>query len=226
MSGITPAAFISKWPHVQLTERSASQQHFLDLCEVLEHPKPAEADPAGEWFTFERGADKRGGGRGWADVWKRGFFGWEYKGKRKNLDAAFDQLLLYRESLENPPLLVVCDMDRVRVHTNFTAAVNQVHEIRLEELGEPRNLEVLRAVFFDPGRLRPQATVNDGGQPRPRRPTAARPDRGNSDLSCPVAAVDARNWCRSETPTVSLKTDLSRCHPMPAPGPYSVTSTC
>jgi hypothetical protein len=159
MSGITPAAFISKWRHVQLTERSASQQHFLDLCEVLEHPKPAEADPAGEWFTFERGADKRGGGRGWADVWKREFFGWEYKGKRKNLDAAFDQLLLYRESLENPPLLVVCDMDRIRVHTNFTAAVNQVHEIRLEELGEPRNLEVLRAVFFDPARLRPQATV-------------------------------------------------------------------
>src|SRR5215213_9783708 len=159
MSGITPAAFISKWRHVQLTERSASQQHFLDLCEVLEHPKPAEADPAGEWFTFERGADKRGGGRGWADVWKREFFGWEYKGKRKNLDAAFDQLLLYRESLENPPLLVVCDMDRIRVHTNFTAAVNQVHELRLEELGEPRNLEVLRAVFFDPKRLRPQATV-------------------------------------------------------------------
>jgi hypothetical protein len=159
MSGITPAAFISKWRHVQLTERSASQQHFLDLCEVLEHPKPAEADPAGEWFTFERGADKRGGGRGWADVWKREFFGWEYKGKRKNLDAAFDQLLLYRESLENPPLLIVCDMERIRVHTNFTAAVNQVHEIRLEDLGEPRNLEVLRAVFFDPGRLRPQATV-------------------------------------------------------------------
>ena len=50
-------------------------------------------------------------------------------------------------------------MDRIRVHTNFTAAVNQVHEIRLEELGEPQNLEVLRAVFFDPGRLRPQATV-------------------------------------------------------------------
>lgn len=49
MSWITPAAFISKWRHVQLTERSASHQHFLDLCEVLEHPKPAEADPAGEY---------------------------------------------------------------------------------------------------------------------------------------------------------------------------------
>ncbi|HYY97863.1 MAG TPA: type IIL restriction-modification enzyme MmeI, partial [Pyrinomonadaceae bacterium] len=151
--------FINKWRKVELTERSASQQHFLDLCEVFEHPKPAEADASGEWFTFERGAAKQGGGRGWADVWKRGFFGWEYKGKHRNLSAAYEQLLRYRESLENPPLLVVCDMERVVVHTNFTACVNREHEVRLEEMGEPRNLEVLRAVFHAPERLRPETTV-------------------------------------------------------------------
>jgi type II restriction/modification system DNA methylase subunit YeeA len=151
--------FINKWRRVELTERSASQQHFLDLCEVFEHPKPAEADASGEWFTFERGALKQGGGRGWADVWKRGFFGWEYKGKHRNLSAAYDQLLRYRESLENPPLLVTCDMERVVVHTNFTATVNRTHEVRLEEMGEPHNLEVLRAVFHSPERLRPEATV-------------------------------------------------------------------
>ncbi len=115
--------FISKWRKSELTERSASQQHFLDLCELFEHPKPAEADAAGKWFTFERGAAKHGGGRGWADVWKRGFFGWEYKGKRKNLEEAYKQLLLYKDSLENPPLLVVCDIERFVVRTNFTSAV-------------------------------------------------------------------------------------------------------
>jgi type II restriction/modification system DNA methylase subunit YeeA len=151
--------FIAKWRRAELTERSAAQQHFLDLCEVVAHPKPAEVDAAGQWFTFERGAAKQGGGRGWADVWKRGFFGWEYKGKHKNLDAAFQQLLRYRESLENPPLLVVSDMDRIRVHTNFTAAVNQTHEISLAELAEPRGLELLRAVFHEPERLRPQVTI-------------------------------------------------------------------
>jgi type II restriction/modification system DNA methylase subunit YeeA len=151
--------FINKWRRVELTERSASQQHFLDLCEVFEHPKPAEADASGEWFTFERGALKQGGGRGWADVWKRGYFGWEYKGKHRNLSAAYDQLLRYRESLENPPLLVTCDMERVVVHTNFTATVNRTHEVRLEEVAEPHNLEVLRALFHSPERLRPEATV-------------------------------------------------------------------
>ena len=50
---MTPQHFILKWSRVSLTERSAAQQHFLDLCEVFEHPNPAEADPTGEWFTFE-----------------------------------------------------------------------------------------------------------------------------------------------------------------------------
>src|SRR4051812_16651716 len=69
--------FVAKWRPVELTERSAYQQHFLDLCELIGHPKPAEVDPKGEFFTFERGVTKRTGGRGWADVWKKDFFAFE-----------------------------------------------------------------------------------------------------------------------------------------------------
>ena len=58
--------FVSKWQKVELTERSASQQHFLDLCELFDHPKPAQDDPSGERFTFEKGAAKHGGGKGCA----------------------------------------------------------------------------------------------------------------------------------------------------------------
>lgn len=150
--------FIAKWQKVQLTERSAAQQHFLDLCEVLDHPKPAAADPTGESFTFEKGAAKHGGGDGWADVWKRGFFGWEYKGKHKNLDAAYEQLLKYREALENPPLLVVCDMDRIVVHTNFTGTRTAVHDLSLADLGSAASLEILHAVFHAPDKLKPGTT--------------------------------------------------------------------
>jgi hypothetical protein len=155
---MTPSEFIAKWSKTELTERSASQQHFLDLCELMAYPKPAEVDPKGEWFTFEKGVDKHGGGEGWADVWKRGYFGWEYKGKHKDLDAAYNQLLKYRESLENPPLLVVCDMERIIVRTNFTATPTQKHEIPLAELDDPRNLEILRAVFHEPDKLKPGVT--------------------------------------------------------------------
>ncbi len=152
------AEFVAKWRKVELKERSAAQEHFLDLCRLVGHPTPAEADPTGTDFCFEKGAAKHGGGDGFADVWKRGFFGWEYKGRHKDLTAAFDQLLLYKDALANPPLLVVCDLDRIVVRTNFTGTVPATHEILLEQFGEPRSLEILHHVFFDPERLKPGKT--------------------------------------------------------------------
>ncbi len=73
------ADFIAKWRFHELNERAAAQEHFIDLCRLVGHPTPVEADPEGRWFTFERGAAKATGGDGWADVWKTNFFGWEYK---------------------------------------------------------------------------------------------------------------------------------------------------
>jgi len=152
---MTPAEFVAKWKPVDLSERAASQSHFNDLCELVGHPKPLEVDKTGESFCFEKGAAKHGGGDGWADVWKKDFFGWEYKGKRKDLEAAYDQLLKYREALDSPPLLVVCDMDRIVVHTNFGRSKAQTFDIPLAELDTPRNLEILRFVFHDPDKLKP-----------------------------------------------------------------------
>jgi len=71
---VNPIEFQRKWNGVELKERSASQEHFLDLCRVIGHQTPAEMDPTGETFTFERGASKAMGGNGWADVWYRGHF--------------------------------------------------------------------------------------------------------------------------------------------------------
>ncbi len=156
---MTPQDFITKWQRSTLTERSACQQHFLDLCELLDQPKPATADPDGTWYMFERGVQKTTGDKGWADVWMRGHFGWEYKGKHKDLTVAYNQLLLYREDLENPPLLVVCDMDRFEIHTNFTGTPKQVHRFDLDSLAEPENLDLLRKLFTEPESLKPGQTT-------------------------------------------------------------------
>ena len=156
---MTIPEFIAKWRKVELKERSAAQEHFIDLCNALNHPTPATDDPTGANFCFEKGAAKHGGGDGFADVWKRGFFGWEYKGKHKDLVAAYDQLLRYRDALGSPPLLVVCDLDRIVVHTNFTGTVSVPYEMSLESLAEPRNIEILRAVFNSPEELRPGLTI-------------------------------------------------------------------
>ncbi len=155
---MTPHAFITKWRNVELKERSASQAHFLDLCRLLNIDDPVTADPKGEWFTFEKGATKTSGGEGWADVWRRGCFAWEYKGKRKDLKAAFAQLQQYAVALENPPLLIVSDMDRIQLHTNWTNTVQQVHDIALDELADAAKRDLLKAAFTDPERLRPAKT--------------------------------------------------------------------
>jgi hypothetical protein len=64
----------------------------------------------------------------------REHFAWEYKGEHKDLVAAYQQLQLYREDLENPPHLVVCDLDRLEIHTNFTNTPKQAISASQKEI--------------------------------------------------------------------------------------------
>jgi type II restriction/modification system DNA methylase subunit YeeA len=155
---MTPQEFVAKWRASTLKERSGSQEHFIDLCRMLGHETPAQADSDGVWFTFERGADKSTGGQGWADVWKKGFFAWEYKGKHKDLDAAYAQLLRYCDALLNPPLLVVSDMETIVVHTNFNNTVRRDIRLTLDDLTTEAGQATLRAVFTEPEKLRADET--------------------------------------------------------------------
>ncbi|MGB3307381.1 MAG: hypothetical protein WBA63_14430 [Thermomicrobiales bacterium] len=100
-----PVAFQTKWrtASANLKERTASKSHFNDLCALVGVQNPIEADPVGDTYTFERGAQKAGGGDGWADVWYKGRFAWEYKGIGRDLEAAYVQLLKYKDALENRP---------------------------------------------------------------------------------------------------------------------------
>ncbi|HEX4004716.1 MAG TPA: type IIL restriction-modification enzyme MmeI [Acidobacteriaceae bacterium] len=161
---LTLPEFVARWKASTLTERAAAQSHFIDLCEVLHQPHPTAVDQTGDTFTFEKHVSTLHGGKGFADVWKRGFFAWEYKGKHKDLKAAFLQLSDYRDDLENPPLLVVCDQDRFEVDTNFTGTKPSVYRITLADLLSQAPtpncalppLEVLRAVFTDRNELLPE----------------------------------------------------------------------
>jgi len=155
---MTPREFIGKWRSADLKERSAAQEHFIDLCRLLDEPTPAAADPTGERYCFERGASKLSGGKGWADVWKRGCFGWEYKGKRHDLKAAYVQLQQYAVALENPPLLVVCDLEQFWIYTHWTNTVQRVYRIALDDLHDADQRQKLKWVFSDPERLKPGMT--------------------------------------------------------------------
>ena len=159
------AEFVTRWKASSLSERAGAQSHFIDLCEVLGQSHPAATDQSGESFTFEKHVSKNLGGKGYADVWYRHHFAWEYKGKHKDLQAAYAQLLDYREDLENPPLLVVCDFERFEVHTNWPNTHKQVYSFTLSDMlrNEPTQhcalppLDVLHALFESPGELKPGA---------------------------------------------------------------------
>ncbi|MBI4027857.1 MAG: class I SAM-dependent DNA methyltransferase [Verrucomicrobia bacterium] len=182
---MTAAEFKKKWSRYTGKESAAYQEHFNDLCRLLGQPTPAEADPTGaESFCFQKRVVKDaelfnlkeegveydapdlsplrvGEERGFADVWKKGCFAWEYKGKKKNLDDAYKQLLRYRESLLNPPLLVVCDFERYIIRTNFNGTVQETHEFTNANLDEPRVLGILRALFANPDYLKPVRSTSE-----------------------------------------------------------------
>ena len=158
---MTPDDFIRKWDGVKLKEKQASQEHFLDLCALVGVNSPAQADPEGAWFCFEKGASKAGGGEGWADVWRRGCFAWEYKSPGKDLDAAFKQLQLYTPALAYPPLLIVSDIDVIRIHTAFTGMVPVCHVLTVADLRDPATLALLKAAFLQPERLKPTVKTSE-----------------------------------------------------------------
>ncbi|TGQ88817.1 class I SAM-dependent DNA methyltransferase [Mesorhizobium sp. M8A.F.Ca.ET.208.01.1.1] len=156
---MTPQAFIAKWQNSQLKERAAAQEHFLDLCRMLGEPTPADVDPTGKDYGFEVGASKSTGGNGFADVFKRGHFGWEYKGTAANLETAYAQLQRYAVALDNPPLLIVSDIGTtIRIHTNWTNSVSKTYDIPIADLNDPEKRGWLKSALSDPEVLRPQKT--------------------------------------------------------------------
>lgn len=180
--------FIAKWTRAELSERAASQEHFIDLCHLLGQPTPAQHDAKGAEYAFEKSVSVTGpaskgakGERGFADVWWKGKFGWEYKrkGKYATLADASRQLAQYVPDLDNPPLLIVSDIARTEIHTNFTGFKPEVHVVELAKLAEPGHLDILRRVFTDPSSFKPDETPEQVTEapprPSPRSPRAFAP---------------------------------------------------
>ena len=177
---MTPQAFAEKWRKSTLKESASYQEHFGDLCRMLNHQTPVEADPNGTFFTFQKGVRKNAQGatvledtlfgqapvktiadKGFADVWYKGHFAWEYKGKHKDLEKAREQLLQYLDDLQNPPLLVVCDFERFEIHTRFNNCIKTIHAFSNDDVTKPDVLNKLRALLENPDYFKPTKTTAD-----------------------------------------------------------------
>ena len=154
-----PNDFIHTWQDNPLSERASAQSHFIGLCGLLDLAPPSPKTVGA--FEFEKGATKTTGGDGWADVWLKGAFAWEYKKAKANLDKAYEQVQRYAPALDNPPLLIVSDTQSIVIRTAFTGAVQERHDISIEDLINGETRDLLRRAFVDPASFRPKRTRAD-----------------------------------------------------------------
>ncbi|MFA5900080.1 MAG: class I SAM-dependent DNA methyltransferase [Hyphomicrobium sp.] len=69
---------------------------------------------------------------------------------------------LYASDLENPPLLIVSDMRRIALHTNWTGMVQESHVLELEDLADVRLRQKLKWAFDEVNveQLKPKRSAN------------------------------------------------------------------
>jgi len=156
---LTVEQFIGRWEKNNLNEQQGAHLHFLDLCNFLEETPPSAE--TSDFYKFEKAAAKNDGRKGRADVWKKGFFAWEYKAPNSDLKAAFQQLQRYTIALENPPLLVVSDMRIIKIYTNFNNTIQKAYHFELHDLIYPEKRQLLKNVFSNPEKLNPNLTQDE-----------------------------------------------------------------
>jgi very-short-patch-repair endonuclease len=159
-ASLTPQEFVEKWRNTTLGERQSYQAHFMDLCHLVGYNTPdgSGKDQHGNEFVFEYSLKKTQGGQGFADVFLQNHFAIEYKapGKYPDLRAAYHQLQQYREQLQNPPLLVVTDLQNWEIHTNWQNTEKKIYKFTHEEIATRSMVrDWLRSLFFEPNRLHP-----------------------------------------------------------------------
>src|SRR3546814_19965597 len=70
-------------------------------------------------------------------------------------------MLQYSVALENPPLLIVSDMNRIVIRTNWTHSVQETHEIALNDLTDGAVRDRLKAAFPEPDQFKPAKSRQD-----------------------------------------------------------------
>ena len=174
--------FLKLWTGSSGSERANAQPFLLDLCDLLDVPRPPAGGPGFDDYRFEKPlsihhldghvSTER------LDFYKRGCFVLEAKqalsadatvpGVRRGtpswqalMQAAFGQVLAYASYLpeHRPPFLLTCDIGHCfEVWTGFCGDYGRYgarRTIPLADLGRPDVREFLARIFEDPWSLDP-----------------------------------------------------------------------
>ncbi|RYH46717.1 MAG: class I SAM-dependent DNA methyltransferase, partial [Alcaligenaceae bacterium] len=175
----SPEAFIARWKGQAASELATSQSFIINLCELLDVPRP-HPSPEQDYmferpvkFTYSDGTSSAGR----VDCYRRGRFVAESKKQRaaveserfsRTLKEAHAQAQNYARALPpsegRPPFLLVIDIGTViEVYSEFSRSGGSYipfpdprsHRIVLEDLLKPAVRERLRLVWTDPDKLDP-----------------------------------------------------------------------
>lgn len=172
-------AFIAKWKGVAASELSTSQSFLIDLCELLEVPRPHPTPEQDYMFerplTFRHADGSSSPGR--IDLYRRGAFVLESKKLKAGAHTrGFDEAILRAHSQAQnyvralpagegrPPFVVVVDVGhRIELYSEFSrSGGNYVpfpdprsHRIGLDDLRNPAIRQRLRKVWLEPLALDP-----------------------------------------------------------------------
>ena len=149
-----PQEFVAKWQNITFGEKQASQEMFLDICALVDHPTPVSLGNP-EVFTFEKWVPG-----GFADAYLEDHFGWEFKGSDSDLDGALNQLLRYQVHLKTPPLLIVSSFQTIRIQTNFPGMATERYDIPVSLLDQKEHLGKFKWAFHAPVEFRPNRTLD------------------------------------------------------------------
>ena len=159
MPEFTPQDFVSKWKRAKPRERQSVQEHFIDLCALVGHETPMhKTHPVCalllRWARQKPAADQAG------QMWQSlDFSGGNIKAKTLDLDKAYEQFLRYRDALQNPPLLIVSDINHIIIRTNYTNLPTRTITLTLDDLLTAEGLKTSRRCSSTPK----TQTASDGG---------------------------------------------------------------
>jgi len=196
------AEFIAKWR--RWTSRSGPLPRSTSSISASSSatPSPPRLTPPAPTSASEKGAAKHGGGDGFADVWKRVFFGWEYKGKHKDLEAAFDHFFSTK-TLSITRRCLWCATWSASSCAPTSRHGPVTYDVPLERLGESRSLEILHHVFFDPEKLKPGKTSEIITQDAADRFAGIADSMRAAGSTPPTSPTSSTAWSSASSPKTS-----------------------
>ena len=158
LAALTPQTFVAKWRPIELHERAMAQEHFIDLCRLLDHPlRRPKPICRGRGTLSRRAQSKRPVDRAMLTSGSATTSPGSTKATTPTWIEPTVTAAVQRRARQ-PAALDRLRRHRFRIHTH-SPNVRATYELTLDDLLQPARLDLLRKAFTDPEALRSPVTT-------------------------------------------------------------------